>query len=209
MAFFLKTVYPDQRFVFPLTLEAFLRLHSIWWKKYSSLQCGGQKKHRIALVINRSVSPLSATFFPFTESSNSFTITIPPVSLILSRIADIRAQLWLLLLNCEHSLLTAAGIGLWTFVHNCRRLIVRTRAQTIASPVKGDGAFAHPLALLHKNTHIYTYKYSHIYTYVQIFTLTYMQCRNQFWGAVENTVECCLMIGALHHQNHLSLFFVF
>ena len=50
---------------------------------------------------------------------------------------------------------------------------MRTRAQTIASPVKRDGAFAHPLALLHKNTHIYTYKYSHIYTYVQIFTLTY------------------------------------
>ena len=61
-------------------------------------------------------SPLSATFFPFTGSSNSLTITIP------SSVPDF-------ILNCEHlhSTVSAAAVELWTFVRNCWDLIVRTR----------------------------------------------------------------------------------
>ena len=53
-------------------------------------------------------SPLSATFFPFTGSSNSLTITIP------SSVPDF-------IPNCEHlhSTVSAAAVELWTFAHNC------------------------------------------------------------------------------------------
>ena len=53
-------------------------------------------------------SPLSATFFPFTRSSNSLTITIP------SSVPDF-------IPNCEHlhSTVSAAAVELWTFAHNC------------------------------------------------------------------------------------------
>ena len=65
----------------------------------------------------------------------------PPVSLILSRIANICTQLCPLRpLNCEHFhtiVSTAAVVELWTFVRNCWDLIVRTRPDNCEAGQRG------------------------------------------------------------------------
>lgn len=119
-------------------------------------------------------SPLSATFFPFTGSSNSLTITIP------SSVPDF-------IPNCEHlhSTVSAAAVELWTFSHNCvhrgRCWIVNICTQLLGSHSANT---ARQLRSWSKGT-------AHLRISIRLLCCTNTQLRNtvEIYVQVRNTLE--------------------